>query len=211
MLSYNLFAYCFNNPVTLSDDAGSWPNWLKKAAAAVAVVAVVTVVAAVTVATAGAGSAIAAVAVGAAKGAAVGMVSGALSGAAGGAIGHRLKTGSWDGAGQAALDGMGNGALSGAITGAITGGVRGGIKYKDFKVQKIGRLKPSNKSGKGHWGIKYKINKPNGRPTIRSFEFHANHAHKGYRPHWQRNTWNPYNDSISASAKHWTWWGKRID
>lgn len=129
MLSYNLFAYCFNNPVTLSDDAGSWPNWLKKAVAAVAVVAVVTVVAAVTVATAGAGTAVAAVAVGAAKGAAVGMVSGALSGAAGGAIGHRLKTGSWDGAGQAALDGMGNGALSGAITGAITGGVRGYSNY----------------------------------------------------------------------------------
>lgn len=23
---YNLFAYCFNNPVNMSDDTGSWPS-----------------------------------------------------------------------------------------------------------------------------------------------------------------------------------------
>ena len=120
---YNLFAYCFNNPINMSDDAGAWPKWAKKLVAAVAVVAVVAVVAAVTVATAGAGTAIACVAIGAAKGAAVGLVTGAVSGAATGAVSHRMSTGSWDGAGQAALDGMADGALSGAITGAITGAV----------------------------------------------------------------------------------------
>ena len=26
---YNLFAYCFNNPVNLSDENGDWPQWLK--------------------------------------------------------------------------------------------------------------------------------------------------------------------------------------
>ena len=26
---YNMFAYCFNNPVNLSDASGCWPTWLK--------------------------------------------------------------------------------------------------------------------------------------------------------------------------------------
>ena len=28
---YNLFAYCFNNPVNLTDSEGDWPKWLKGA------------------------------------------------------------------------------------------------------------------------------------------------------------------------------------
>ena len=98
---YNLFAYCFNNPVNMSDETGTWPSWAKKVVIAVAVVAVVAAVAAVTVATAGAGTAAAVIAVGAAKGAAIGMVSGA---------------------------GMSDGALSGAVTGAITGAAGSAIK-----------------------------------------------------------------------------------
>ena len=126
---YNLFAYCMNNPVNMSDPDGNWPSWATKLVAAVAVVAVVAVVAAVTVATAGAGTAIAAVAVGAAKGAAIGFAVGATTGIAGGAISHRISTGSWKGVGKAALNGMANGALSGAISGAITGGITGGLSY----------------------------------------------------------------------------------
>ena len=125
---YNLFAYCFNNPINLIDDGGSWPSWIKKAVAAVAVVATVAVVAAVTVATAGAGTAAAVIAVGAAKGAAMGMVSGAAIGAATGAVSHRVSTGSWKGAGTAALNAMSDGALSGAISGAITGGLSRGVQ-----------------------------------------------------------------------------------
>ena len=26
-LGYNLFAYCANNPVNMSDDSGYWPSW----------------------------------------------------------------------------------------------------------------------------------------------------------------------------------------
>ena len=44
---YNLYAYCFNNPVNLSDDSGTWPKWATNALGAVAAVAAV----AVTVAT----------------------------------------------------------------------------------------------------------------------------------------------------------------
>ncbi len=28
---YNLYAYCFNNPISMSDLSGNWPKWLKKA------------------------------------------------------------------------------------------------------------------------------------------------------------------------------------
>ena len=125
---YNLFAYCFNNPINMSDETGTWPSWAKKVVAAVAVVAVVATVAAVTVATAGAGTAAAVIAVGAAKGAAIGMATGAAIGAGSGAVNHRISTGSWRGAGTAALNGMGDGALSGAITGAVTGAARRAIK-----------------------------------------------------------------------------------
>ena len=126
---YNLFAYCFNNPVNMDDPYGQWPKWASKLVAAVAVVAVVAVVAAVTVATAGTGTAVACVAVGAAKGAAIGFAVGAATGAASGAVSHRVTTGSWEGAGEAALNGMADGALSGAITGAITGGMNSNVCF----------------------------------------------------------------------------------
>ena len=44
---YNLFAYCMNNPVNMSDHTGHWPQWIKNAASAVvnAVKKAVTVVA----------------------------------------------------------------------------------------------------------------------------------------------------------------------
>ncbi len=125
---YNLFAYCFNNPINMADETGDWPSWVKKAVAAVAVVAVVAIVAAVTVATAGTGTVAAVIAVGALKGAAIGMATGAVIGAGTGAVSHRVSTGSWKGAGQAALDGGASGALSGAITGAITGAVSSAVK-----------------------------------------------------------------------------------
>ena len=121
---YNLFAYCFNNPVNMSDPSGNWPKWATKLVAAVAVVAVVAAVAAVTVATAGAGTAIAAVAVGAAKGATIGFAVGAASGAA---IGY-ATTGMLEGT----LNGMADGALSGSISGAITGGVQGYSNYSNY-------------------------------------------------------------------------------
>ena len=129
LLGYNVFIYCMNDPVNFSDHEGDWPKWATKVLVAVAIVAVVATVAAITVATAGAGTAVAAIAVGAAKGAVIGAVTGAATGAATGAVKHRLSTGSWEGTGEAALDGMGNGALSGAITGAIAGGISGGVNY----------------------------------------------------------------------------------
>ncbi|MBO5021784.1 MAG: RHS repeat-associated core domain-containing protein, partial [Clostridia bacterium] len=56
VLGYNLFAYCFNNPVNMDDPTGQWPKWIGKAVAVVAVAAVVVAAVAVTVSTFGAGS-----------------------------------------------------------------------------------------------------------------------------------------------------------
>ena len=152
MTQYNLFAYCFNNPVNMSDETGTWPSWAKKVVVAVAVVAVVAAVAAVTVATAGAGTAAAVIAVGAAKGAAIGMASGAAIGAATGAVSHRVSTGSWSGAGTAALNGMGDGALSGAVTGAITGAAGSAVKVSQAaKAWDGGTFKSGYQSMKYHY------------------------------------------------------------
>ena len=129
MQGFNLYAYCSNNPVMYADPSGNLPSWAIKLIVAASIVVAVAAIAAITVATAGTGTAIAAVAVGAAKGAAIGFASGAAMGAAGGAISHRVSTGTWEGAGEAALNGMADGALSGAITGAITGGITGGLNY----------------------------------------------------------------------------------
>ena len=41
ILENNLYAYCFNNPVNLTDDSGYWPSWAKKLVAAVAITACV--------------------------------------------------------------------------------------------------------------------------------------------------------------------------
>ena len=129
LLGNNMFAYCLNNPINMSDPTGNWPKWATKVVAAVAVVAVVAAVAAVTVATAGAGTVIASVAVGAAKGAATGLLVGAIAGGASGAISHRITTASWKGVGKSILNGIGSGALSGAISGAISGGVGSGVCF----------------------------------------------------------------------------------
>ncbi len=44
ILSHNVFAYCKNNPVNMSDPSGFMPTWAKWAIAAVVVVAVIAVV-----------------------------------------------------------------------------------------------------------------------------------------------------------------------
>jgi len=61
ILGYNQYAYCFNNPINMTDESGNWAKWLettvKVLSVTVAVAATVTMVAAVSAFTAGTGSA----------------------------------------------------------------------------------------------------------------------------------------------------------
>ena len=120
ILGYNMFAYCMNNPVVMSDSDGDWPKWATKVLIGTAVIAVAAVL---TIATAGTGTALACFAAGALKGAVSGAIIGAASGAATSAVKHRIKKKTWKGAGKAAIDGAATGYMTGAITGFVTGGL----------------------------------------------------------------------------------------
>ena len=118
LLSYNLFAYCMNNPVNRFDANGNWslPNWAKVVIGAVATVAAV----AVTVATGGAAAPVL-----------IGVAASTMGSAAVSAVNHRVTTGSWEGAGKAALDGAADGFMTGglcALGGSVIGGAARTIK-----------------------------------------------------------------------------------
>ena len=119
--SYNLYAYCENNPVNRFDETGNWslPNWAKVVIGAVATVAAV----AVTVATGGAAAPVL-----------IGVAASTITSGAVGAISHRISTGSWDGAWKAALDGAADGLMTGglcAFDGFVVGGAVRTIKMPD--------------------------------------------------------------------------------
>ena len=81
-MQYNLYAYCWNNPVNMADESGTWPNWAKVVVGVVATVAAV----AVTVATGGAAlPVIASVAASTVGGAVAGYIKGGRQGAIDGA------------------------------------------------------------------------------------------------------------------------------
>ncbi len=119
LLSYNLFAYCLNNPVNRTDINGNWSGW----ATAGVIVGAVLCIAAVSVLTCGVGTATlaGAIAVGAAKGALIGA---AVGTAAGAGIGY-AATGTLEGMATGAAIGFG----VGSVVGAIAGGARGGSNY----------------------------------------------------------------------------------
>lgn len=127
-----------------------------------------------------------------------------------GAVSNGIGTVASGGSVQNALNSAGRGAVDGFMWGAIGVSISViGAAAKGVKIINAGKLTPSNKDT-GYYGIKYQAPKPNGKYTTKSFEFHT-HNHKGYNPHWQQNTWNPYNNSISAKAKRWNWWGRRVE
>ncbi len=114
VLGYNMFAYCQNNPVNMSDKDGNWP----KLATIGLVVGAALCIAAVSILTCGVGTATlaGAIAVGAAKGALIGAAIGTVAGAG---IGY-ATTGTLEGAAAGAAIGFGAGAVVGAVVGAST-------------------------------------------------------------------------------------------
>ena len=123
-LSYNLFAYCMNNPVNRFDVNGNWsmPNWLKVTVGAVAIAGL----AAATVCTGGAAAAICGAAL---SGAIAGGASGAVMGAIGGGI-----SGGW----QGALDGACSGFMSGTLIGGVTGAASAGLNIATGATTVVG-------------------------------------------------------------------------
>ena len=124
LLSYNLFAYCKNNPVNRFDAEGnlSLPNWLKVAVGAVALAGL----AVATVCTGGAAAVICGAAL---SGAIIGGASGAVFGAIGGGL-H----GGW----QGAVDGACTGFMTGTLVGGATGAAAAGINIATGATTVIG-------------------------------------------------------------------------
>lgn len=133
ILENNLFAYCFNNPVNMTDDTGCWPKWATKIAIGVGAIligaAVVAATAAVVAVTTAAATATVSVATAFSGAAVAGVKAAAISGAIGAAVGagtsavsHRVSTGSWQGIEKAAIKGTVDGFASGFMTGGIMAG-----------------------------------------------------------------------------------------
>ena len=119
---YNLFSYCFNNPVNMSDETGTWPSWATKIAIGIGAIVIGAVVVAATAATGGVAAAFVGAAVAGLKTAVVSGAIGATIGAGTRAISHRVSTGSWSSAGKAAV----NGAIDGFANGFMAGGIMAG-------------------------------------------------------------------------------------
>ena len=118
----NLYAYCLNNPVMMTDDNGCLPNWAKWLLGAVVIIGL-------GIATAFTGGAAGVILGAAFYGALTGAVSGALvSGIIGGI------TGGWQGFWNSAASGF----MSGAIIGGATGALSAGINYISGGVKIIG-------------------------------------------------------------------------
>ena len=202
-LSYNLFAYCVNNPVNRFDDSGnlSLPNGIKVGIGALAIFVGIA-------ATAATGGAVGVVVAASLKMAVTSAAIGAAGGAAANAVNYRVSTGSWHGAGKAAL----SGAIDGAADGFMWGGISAGATFttiaaKGIKIQQIGRLKPSNKSGEGYPGVQYKDR----RGSLKSLELHSPHKRGPHQQwHWQLNKWNPKTGGITGRSTHWTLFGRRF-
>ena len=204
-LENDLFAYCFNNPINMTDDNGFWPKLSTNIAKVGIGAFAIGVGVLATIATGGAAIPVLMASL---KVAVTSAAIGAAVGAGTNAINHRISTGSWNGVEKSAL----RGAIDGAADGFMVGGISAGITFttiasKGIKVQQIGQLKPSNKSGKGYHGVQYK----NSRGSLKSFELHSPHKSGPHqRWHWQQNTWNPKNNSITGRSTHWTLFGKRF-
>jgi len=129
LLSHNMFLYCFNNPVNMTDEDGQWPSWATKVLIGVGAIVLGAVI---TVATGGAGAAFIPALVVGTQAALTSATIGAAVGAGASAVSHRVSTGSWKGSRKAALNGAVNGAADGFMTGGIMAGasqaISGGFK-----------------------------------------------------------------------------------
>lgn len=98
-----------------------------------------------------------------------------------------------------------------AVVEAVIGGGSGYAKYKDFGIEKIGKLTSTNHPNEHPYGVKYHYNrvKSHNRRVVNSFELHRPHANKYNKHnkwHWQLNRWKK---GKSHPVDYWRIWGKR--
>ena len=156
---FNLFAYCFDNPINNSDSEGNWPSWATKIAVGVGAIVIGAAVVAATTVTGGAGAAFVGAVVAGLKAAAVSGAIGAAVGAGTSAVRHRVSTGSWSGAGKAATDG----AVDGFASGFMSGGIMAGgsqVLSSGFKVAANAGV-PTGRNGGLTIGNKVRVLSPN--------------------------------------------------
>ena len=201
LLQFNLFTFCLNNPVNGTDDEGYFKNILAGALVGGLIGAVSQVVSnAIT------GQPLT-------QGVAAATASGAISGAA-----------------MAAGAGLVKKAVSAVRAPAIATPrppapslaaqtARPVAPRPRVRIESIGRQNPVNRSGNGHFGVRYARTvrtRTGGTTTVRrSIELHRPHG-RGHRHnvwHWQRNTWsnNPNRlNHITRNSAHWRIWGTRM-
>lgn len=131
-VSYNLFAYCENDPVNRTDEGGnlSLPNWAKIAIGVGAVIVGAVVVAT----TCGAAAAFTGAVIAGLKGAAISGVVGAVTGAVTSAINYHTANGSWCGVEKAVVSGIADGFANGFMWGGISYGASHTLGYVTSKT-----------------------------------------------------------------------------
>lgn len=151
---YNMYSYCFNNPVNMSDPTGDWPKWVETAAKVVSVaVAVVAVgVLATQVAAVAAGTLVGAAAGKAVFGAAV-AVGAALSGINGAVANSKKGNSYFNGYVGGATGGLIQGLSSKTPQGVIAGGGIG-VTTGTFITDALNNIDPdsSNSSARQMMG-----------------------------------------------------------
>ena len=132
----NLYAYCMNNPVMMTDPDGTLPKWLKWLVGGLVLLAT----AVLTVATVGIGGAIAGAFGG---GLAASIIGGAVGGAITGAIagfGFSLGTQIIENGFDIDWKQVGIDTLIGVVSGAIAGGIFGGLKFVNAAQKVAGSI-----------------------------------------------------------------------
>ena len=124
-VQYNLYVYCWNNPVNMFDGYGDWPEWVKKVVVTVAVVAVITVAVAASVGAV-------ALALGASAKIASAVKTGALIGGATAGGVNTVMQGIVKGVDNINPAEAANSTFFGATSGAISGGIAGGYPNREM-------------------------------------------------------------------------------
>ena len=159
VLRYNLYAYCLNNPVNLTDKDGTWPSWATKVVIGVAAVVAGAAIVAATAVTGGVAAAFVGAVVTGLKAATISGAIGAAVGAGTSAFNHYSSTGSWDGVGEAVVTGVFDGFANGFMTGGIMAGGSQAIS-SGFKIAANAGV-PTGRNGGIKIGNKVRVLSPN--------------------------------------------------